>query len=67
LKQKSAKNAKKQEKSGQNLFDVLRQIDQLDTQRLAAPLPEPFQHILIQSLARDPRQRTLTMAARSAS
>jgi hypothetical protein len=47
---------------GQNIFDVLRQIDQLDAQRLAAPLPEPFRQILVQSLAHDPRQRTLTMA-----
>jgi len=45
-----------------NIFEVPRQIDQLDAQRLSAPLPEPFRQILVQSLAHDPRQRTLTMA-----
>ena len=48
--------------SGRNIFEVLRQIDQLDAQRLAAPLPEPFRQIVFQSLAHDPRQRSLTMA-----
>jgi hypothetical protein len=46
----------------QTIFDVLRQIDQLDAQRLAAPLPEPFRQIVSQSLAHDPRQRSPTMA-----
>ena len=53
--------------SGRNIFEVLRQIDQLDAQRLAAPLPEPFRQILVQSLAHDPRQRRLTMADIAAS
>jgi hypothetical protein len=48
--------------SGRNIFEVLRQIDELDAQRLTAPLPEPFRHVLVQSLVHDPRQRTLTMA-----
>jgi eukaryotic-like serine/threonine-protein kinase len=48
--------------SGRNIFEVLRQIDQLDSQRLAAPMPEPFRQIVVQSLAHDPLERTLTMA-----
>jgi alkyl hydroperoxide reductase subunit AhpC len=48
--------------SGRNIFEVLRQIDELDAQRLTAPLPEPFRHVLVQSLVHDPRLRTLTMA-----
>ncbi len=48
--------------SGRNIFEVLRQIDQLDAQRLAAPLPARFRQILVQSLVHDPRERTLTMA-----
>jgi hypothetical protein len=28
--------------SGRNIFEVLRRIDQLDAQRLAAYLPDPF-------------------------
>jgi hypothetical protein len=52
--------------SGQKIFDVLRH-DQLDAQRLAAPLLEPFRQILVQSLAHDPHQRSLTMADIAAS
>jgi alkyl hydroperoxide reductase subunit AhpC len=48
--------------SGRNIFDVLRQIDQLDARRLAASLPKPFEQIVSLSLANDPLQRSLSMA-----
>jgi serine/threonine protein kinase len=47
---------------GRNIFEVLRQIDQLDPQRLAAPMPEPLRQIMVEALVANPRQRTLTMA-----
>jgi alkyl hydroperoxide reductase subunit AhpC/tRNA A-37 threonylcarbamoyl transferase component Bud32 len=47
---------------GRNIFEVLRQIDQLDGQRLAASLPDPFRRIISHSLTHDARQRILTMA-----
>ncbi len=47
--------------SGRNIFEALHQIDELDAERLAAPIPEPFRKILVQSLVHDPRQRTMMM------
>jgi alkyl hydroperoxide reductase subunit AhpC len=47
---------------GRNVFEALRQIDQLDAESLAKHIPDPFRRILLQSLIHDSRQRTLTMS-----
>lgn len=48
--------------SGNNLMDVLRQLDTLDAQKYANRTPEPFATILRQALVNDPRDRTMTMS-----
>ena len=48
--------------NGRNILEALRQIDQLDAERLAERIPDPFRQIIVQSLAHDPRQRMLRMA-----
>jgi serine/threonine protein kinase len=45
-----------------NLFEVLRQVEQLDSVRFAGEAPEPFAAILHQALLRDPAERQITMA-----
>ncbi len=47
---------------GDNLLDVLREIDGLDAARYAADMPEPFATILRRALVSDQRKRELTMA-----
>jgi eukaryotic-like serine/threonine-protein kinase len=48
--------------NGTNIFEALRQIDQLDPENLTQGIPDPLRHILVQSLGHDPHQRTLAMA-----
>jgi serine/threonine protein kinase/peroxiredoxin len=45
-----------------NLFEVLRQVEQVDSVRFAGEAPEPFAAILHQALIRDPAERQITMA-----
>jgi serine/threonine protein kinase/peroxiredoxin len=45
-----------------NLFEVLRQVEQLDPTRIAGETPEPFAGILRQALLRNPAERQITMA-----
>ena len=45
-----------------NILDALRQIDEVDPERLAADVPEPFRAILRTALHRNPQQRQITMA-----
>ncbi len=46
---------------GDNLLDVLRQIDAIDGERYASEVPEPFATILRKTLVADVRQRELSM------
>jgi serine/threonine protein kinase len=48
--------------SGSTIWDVLRTIEQWDPSRFVAEVPEPFAGLLHQSLAREPRDRAITMA-----
>jgi eukaryotic-like serine/threonine-protein kinase len=45
----------------ENIFDALRQIDEVDPDRFAAEVPEPFREIIAAALVRDPRDRQITM------
>jgi alkyl hydroperoxide reductase subunit AhpC/aminoglycoside phosphotransferase (APT) family kinase protein len=47
--------------TGENVLQVLDQIRNVDPERYAAEVPEPFADILRGALVRDPRDRTLTM------
>jgi alkyl hydroperoxide reductase subunit AhpC len=47
---------------GDNVLEVLRRVDDLDAERCARAVPEPFAGVLRQALVRDPAQRGLTMA-----
>jgi serine/threonine-protein kinase len=47
---------------GVHLLDVLRQIDEVNPDRLAPQVPEPFAAILRGALIADPRERRLTAA-----
>jgi alkyl hydroperoxide reductase subunit AhpC len=47
---------------GENVLQVLDQIRNVDPDRYAAEVPEPFPHILRGSLVREARDRTITMA-----
>jgi serine/threonine protein kinase len=47
---------------GENLFDTLGQIQQLDSRRYASEVPEPFAKLIGAALARDPEERRITMA-----
>jgi serine/threonine protein kinase len=47
--------------SGSHIIDVLRHIEQLDATRIASEVPEPFDQILFQALARDPSERRIAM------
>jgi eukaryotic-like serine/threonine-protein kinase len=49
--------------AGGNLLEVLRRVEQVDPQRYAAEVPEPFAAVLRQALVNDPGRRTITMAA----
>ncbi len=44
-----------------NIFDALRQIDDVDPDRFAAEAPEPFREIIAEALAPDPNDRQITM------
>jgi serine/threonine protein kinase len=46
---------------GRNLVDTLRRIEQLDADRCAAEVSEPFAKVVASALARDPRGRRITM------
>jgi eukaryotic-like serine/threonine-protein kinase len=48
--------------TGNNILEVFRQIEQFDSAKCAAELPEPFAGILSESLARRPEERRITMA-----
>jgi eukaryotic-like serine/threonine-protein kinase len=48
---------------GDNLLDVLRQIDTLDAEKYSAGQPEPFATILRRALVPDVRKRDITMSA----
>jgi alkyl hydroperoxide reductase subunit AhpC len=45
----------------ENIFDALRQIDEIDAERFAAESPEPFREIIAAALVRDPHERQITM------
>jgi eukaryotic-like serine/threonine-protein kinase len=47
---------------GDNLLDVLRQIDTLDAEKFAAGMPEPWATILRRALAVDSHKRDITMS-----
>ncbi len=47
---------------GENLLDVLREIDAFDAARAADGMPEPFATILSRALVADQRRRDLSMA-----
>jgi alkyl hydroperoxide reductase subunit AhpC len=47
--------------TGDNVLRVLDQIRNVDPERFAAEVPEPFSHILRGALVRDAHDRTLTM------
>lgn len=48
--------------TGNNVFDVLRHIEQFDASRYVAEVPEPFRHLLRESLAATTSERRITMA-----
>lgn len=48
--------------AGNSLFEILRRIDQVDPESLAAEVPEPFSQILRLALISDPHRREITMA-----
>jgi alkyl hydroperoxide reductase subunit AhpC len=48
--------------TGENVLQILDQIRNIDPDRLAAEVPEPFSAILRGALVRDPHDRALTMA-----
>jgi hypothetical protein len=45
----------------ENIFDALRQIDEVDADRFAAEAPEPFREIIAAALVREPHDRLITM------
>lgn len=47
---------------GDNLLDLLRQIDTLDSEKFAAGMPEPLDAILRRALTSDPAKRDITMS-----
>jgi serine/threonine protein kinase len=47
---------------GENLFDTLAKIQQLDPRRYASEVPAPFAGLIGAALARDPEERRITMA-----
>ncbi len=47
---------------GEHLLEVLRQVEQLDAEKLAAEMTDPFRAVLKNALAQDPERRTLAMA-----
>jgi len=47
---------------GDNLLDVLRQIDNFDGTQYAEKLPDPFRTLLSRALVREPKARDITMA-----
>jgi serine/threonine-protein kinase len=47
--------------AGDNVLQVLSEIRKVEPARYAADLPEPFAKIVRASLAREPRDRLLTM------
>jgi eukaryotic-like serine/threonine-protein kinase len=47
--------------SATNILEALRQIDEIEPDRLAADAPEPFREILRAALVRDPNERRVTM------
>jgi eukaryotic-like serine/threonine-protein kinase len=47
--------------SAANVLEALRQIDEIEPDRLASEAPEPFRTILRAALVRDPRERQITM------
>src|SRR5690606_21933272 len=47
---------------GENVLQVLDRIRHVDPVLLAAEMPRPFDGILRRALARDPAERTITMA-----
>ncbi len=49
--------------SGDNLLQIFHQIREVDPERYAADLPEPFAKVVRSALVPDRRERTLTMAA----
>ncbi|HMP59957.1 MAG TPA: redoxin domain-containing protein [Gemmatales bacterium] len=46
---------------GTRLFDVLRQIEAVDSERLARDVPDPLADVVRRALKADPSERTLTM------
>ena len=46
---------------GEDILEVLRNVDQVDPDRHAAQTPEPFASIVRRALVRDPMQRRITM------
>jgi serine/threonine protein kinase len=48
--------------SGKGILDVLRHVEQFDASSHASQVPEPFAGILLDSLAREPGERRVTMA-----
>jgi serine/threonine-protein kinase len=48
--------------SGGNVLEVLNRIDQVEPDRLASEVNEPFSTVLRMALVRDPGDRRLTMA-----
>jgi serine/threonine protein kinase len=47
---------------GDDILEVLRNVDQVNPDRCAAQTPEPFASVLRRALARDPMHRRITMA-----
>jgi serine/threonine protein kinase len=47
---------------GDEILEVLRNVDQVDPDRLAVEMPEPFAGIVRRALVREPMQRRTTMA-----
>ena len=47
---------------GDTILEVLRNVDHVEPDRIAAETPEPFAAILRRALARDPSRRRSTMA-----
>ncbi len=48
--------------SGSNIVEALRQIDEIDAERMARQAPEPFRGVIEAALVRDPIRRTITMS-----
>jgi len=47
---------------GANVLEVLHQVEQIEADRLAAEVAEPFRSILRQALVTEPQRRDITMA-----